>query len=294
MKTDLISKQHQGEAYVIALSVIEAAFPLLALITVSALGALHAYLFSLLIATALLTLWVLVRRKTHELKRRQAYRDLLLTSFYITTVFTLVFVALLFTSPSHVMIILFLQVLFSYLFLGRSAGEKLHRIHLAGVVLMSFGALIILFPQDLKMNWGDLLVLFAAMLAPIANLYQKRARRHVSSETILLVRGLVALPIVFLLATWLEPQPSWSMVESQLLWLFLIGAFVFIVAKLLWIESLHRLPITKVNALFAFSPLITLILVYLFLHQAPTWTQLLGALPILIGSILITRSVKTA
>jgi len=293
LKPTLISKQHKGEAYVLGLSFIEAAFPLFAVFTVVNLGAMHAYFYSLLIATTLLTLWVLFRKKFSELKRRHAYKDLLLTSFYITTVFSLVFIALNYTSPSHVMIILFLQVLFSYLFLGRQPNESLPVIHLLGVVLMSIGAVIILFPQDFQFNLGDLLVLLAAMLAPIANLYQKRARQYVSGETILLVRGLIALPVIYLLASLFENSPSWLIIQQQFVWLFLTGFLVFMVAKLLWIESLHLLPITKVNALFALSPLLTIALVYVFLGDTPSWIQLLGAIPIVLGSIFITRQIKS-
>ena len=293
MKPTLISKQHKGEAYVLGLSFIEAAFPLFAVFTVVNLGAMHAYFYSLLIATTLLILWVLYRKKLSELKRRHAYKDLFLTSFFITTVFSLVFTALNYTSPSHVMIILFLQVLFSYLFLGRQPNESLPFIHLLGVVLMTIGAVIILFPQDFQFNLGDLLVLLAAMLAPIANLYQKRARQYVSGETILLVRGLIALPVIYLLASLFEATPSWLMIQQQFVWLFLTGFLVFMIAKLLWIESLHLLPITKVNALFALSPLLTILLVYVFLGDIPSLIQLLGAVPIVLGSIFITRQIKS-
>jgi len=288
------AKTWQGEAFVFGLSLIEAAFPLFAMFTVTALGAIHAYFYSLIIATILLAVWVVLRKKTSELHFRHAYKNLALTSLFITTLFSLVFIALQYTTPSHVMIILFLQVLFSYLFLGRRSQETLPKVHLAGVFLMTLGAMIILFPSDLKINPGDYLVLLAAMIAPIANLYQKRARQQVSSETILFVRSLIALPFLYVLALFLEPSPSWQAIQTQWLWLFLTGFLVFIVAKLMWIEALHRLPITKVNALFAFSPLLTILLVYLFLDQSPAWIQLFGALPIVIGSILLTRAISPA
>ncbi|MEA3404752.1 MAG: DMT family transporter [Pseudomonadota bacterium] len=293
MKLPSLTKQHQGEAYALGLSVIEAAFPLFAFFTVTALGAMHAYFYSLVVATGLLVFWVIVRKKTHELKRSHAYKDLAFTSLYITTVFSLVFLALQYTSPSHVMIILFLQVLFSYLFLGRQSEEKLDRPHLLGVVLMTMGAIIILFPADLKPNPGDFLALLAAITAPIANYYQKRARQKVSSETILMVRGLIALPFIYVLAITFEPSPSWLMIQEQFIWLFLTGFLVFVLAKLMWIEALHRMPITKLNAMFAFSPLLTIFLVYLVLNEIPSWIQLFGALPILIGSIFITQKLSS-
>lgn len=285
--------RHQfiGELYTLVLSVIEAHFPIFAFFTVTALGGLHAYFYSLAIAASLLIIWVLLRGKLGELKRRHAYKNLALTSLFITSLFSLVFLALQTTSPSHVAIILFLQVLFSYLFLGRRPGEQLDRHHLIGVALMTLGAVIILFPNQLSLKLGDGLALLAAIIAPFANQYQKRARADVSSETILMVRSLIALPFLYLLAQLFEVEPSWDEIQSQALWLFLTGAMVFVVSKILWVEALHRLPITKVNALYAFSPLMTLGLAYLYLAEPPTWTQIFGAIPILIGSFFITQKV---
>ena len=281
--------QHQGEAFAVALSVIEAFFPILAFFTVTALGALHAYFYSLAIATVILIAWVSLRGQIHTLKNRQAWWPLVMTSLFITSLFSLIFLALKFTSPSHVAIIMFMQVLFSYLFLGRRPGEKLDRPHLIGVIFMTLGALIILFPGQLTLNIGDLLALMAAMIAPFANLFQKKARTFVPSETILMVRSLIALPFLYALATWVEATPAWSHVIDQAWWLFLTGAGVFVVSKIFWIEALHRLAITKVNALFAISPLLTMGLAWLILNDAPTWTQVMGALPVIIGSYFITQ-----
>ncbi|KUJ75827.1 hypothetical protein AVO42_11160 [Thiomicrospira sp. XS5] len=298
MPRPLKSPQHKnqlkGEAYSLALSILEAHFPIFAFFTVSALGALHAYFYSLLVATVVLIIWFLARGKRHELKRTEAYKNLALTSLFLTTLFALVFLALQTTSPSHVAIILFLQVLFSYLFLGRRPGETLDRTHLIGVILMTGGAMIVLFPDKFTLVLGDGLALLAAAIAPIANFFQKRARAQVSSETILMTRSLIALPFVYLLAVTFETTPSWAAIEAQWLWLFLTGFLVFFISKIFWVEALHLLPITKVNALFAFSPLLTLVLAYFYLNEVPTWSQILGGLPIIIGSYFITQKPKPA
>lgn len=285
--------QHKGEAFALTLSVLEAHFPIFAFFTVTALGALYAYFYSLLIGTLLLIVWFIARGKLNELKRTDAYKDLALTSLFITSLFGLIFVALQTTSPSHVAIILFLQVLFSYLFLGRRPGETLSKAHLIGVVLMSAGAIIILFPNSLTLVLGDGLALLAAIIAPIANLFQKRARARVSSETILMTRNLIGLPFIYLLAISFEAQPSWQLIKTQWLWLFLTGFLIFFISKILWVEALHLLPITKVNALYAFSPLLTLVLAYFYLDEVPTWSQVLGGLPIIIGSYFITQKISS-
>lgn len=284
-----LSEQRKGEVFATLPLVFEAWFPIFAFFTVTALGAIHAYFYSLLIASVALFIWLSYRKRTSELFHSQARKPLLLVSFWMTLLYILIFVALEFTSASHVALILFLQILFSYLFLGRKQGERMEGLPLLGVVSMTVGALIILFPEDLKINIGDLLALIAAAIAPIANLYQKQARQFVSSDTILTARSVIALPFLWGLMVLLEPSQGWQTIQSVLHWLFLTGILVFVLSKIFWIEALHRLPITKVNALYAFSPLLTMVLAFYMLNETPTLHQLFGALPILLGGYWITR-----
>ncbi len=288
-QTHQTKAQRRGEFYALLLTVIEAWFPIFATFSVLALGGLHAYFYSLLVAVMCLAVWLVYKRKLNELFFRHAYKNLALTSFFITSLFALTFVALEYTSATNVAIILFLQILFGFAFLGRKQGEKLNLKQTLGAVLMTLGALLILFPGTFKVNIGDLFVLGAAMIAPIANSYQKKARAQVSSETILFVRSLIALPFIYLIAISFEVSPAVHEILEQSLWLFLTGFMVFFIAKVLWIEAIYLLPITKVNALFAFAPLLTMILAYLFLDSTPSFYQILGVIPVLIGGYLITQ-----
>ncbi len=284
-----LENQRKGELFALSLTLIEAWFPIFAFYSVAALGGLHAYFYSLLVSVIFLGVWWFYRRKQHEIRLTAAYKDLALTSLYITTLFALTFTGLQYTTATNVAIILFLQILFAYLFLGGRQGERLDGRHTFGAVLMTVGALLVLFPGEWTVNKGDILVLIAALIAPFANLYQKKARSRVSSETVLLVRSVVALPFIYVLAVLFEPSPAWSIVQQQWLWLGLTGFLVFFVGKLFWVEAIHLLPITKVNALYAFAPLMTLGLAYVVLNQIPTLSQLLGIMPILLGGYLITR-----
>ena len=278
----------QGQAYAFGMILLESWFPIAAAISVSALGGLHAYFYSLGIAVLALAIWWLIKRKFSDLLCREAYFPLVMTSLFITALFALTFVGLQYTSPVNVAIILFLQVLFSYLFLGRKEGEQLYPKQVAGAVFMTFGALLVLFPGKIDLKLGDFLVLLASMIGPFANLYQKRARKFVSSATVLLVRSMVALPFIYLLAMLLEVPPTYEQVLAQWQPLLFVGVLIFFASKVLWIEAIHRLPITTVNALFAFSPLLTMLWAWWFLESVPHWYQIAGVLPILLGAYWIT------
>lgn len=285
----LSGQQRKGEAYALGLSVIEAWFPIFAAFTATALGGLFAYFYSLLIAVVFMFFWWLFKGKTAEIKNRKAYKNLALTSLYITILFALIFVALQYTTATNVAVVLFLQILFGFLFLARKQGETLTIKQSLAALLMTLGAIVILMPGEFSLNIGDLLVLLAAMVGPIANVYQKKARAEVSSETVLLVRSVIALPFIYVFANVFESPPEFADVLALWHWLFLTGVLVLFISKIMWIEAIYLLPINKVNALLAFSPLMTMIFAYYMLNEVPNTYQLIGIIPVIVGGYWITK-----
>lgn len=279
----------KGEVYALSMTLLESGFPIFAAVSVAALGSMHAYFYSLLFASVALVVWWSTQSRWVELKQTVAYRPLLMTSLLITSLYICLFAALHYTSAANVALILFLQVLFGFLFLGHKKEERLGNQSMIGALLMMVGAMIVLFPGEVKVNIGDGLALLAAMLAPLANLYQKKARKHISSQSILMVRSVLALPFVFLVAWWFEPSPALQEVFAQFWPLLFVGLLILVLSKILWIEAIHLLPINTVSAFFAFTPLLTMLWSDWFLQQPPSWYQWLGAAPIIFGSILLTR-----
>lgn len=277
----------------LALSVIESWFPILSLLAMNYIGALYVYGFSLI--TALLFFVIIMYKKAlfSELLDTTAYKNLLLTSFWITTLFIIVFIGMRYTTASNMAVIIFLQLLFSYLYFNVIGKEKMHTIHTLGALLMAIGAIIILFPEDFTLNKGDILILIAAAIAPFANLYQKRARQHSSAVTILTFRTIVAIPFVFVLAYFFEDKFNPTQLQHALIYILAIGILVFGLSKIMWIEALHRISITKVSALLAIVPLLTLLFAFLFLDETPTLLKVIAIVPILFGGYLITKPLKT-
>jgi len=289
-----MTKEREGELLMIGLTVLEAWFPILSIVAMSYVGALHTYMYSLMIALVFYVVIMYKRKRFVELKNRAAYKDLLLTSFLITTIFVLIFIGMRYTTAGNMAVIVFLQVLFSYLYFNVWGKEKMHGIHLLGAIIMGVGALIILIPANFVFNKGDWLILLSTALAPTLNLYQKRARQYCSAETILGVRTIVGLPFVALLAYFLEPAVS---VENFMLafpYLFIIATAVFVASKVMWIEALNRISITKLSAMLAILPVMTLFFAYLYLDEIPTTAQIVGIVPVIIGGYLITKPIEEA
>jgi drug/metabolite transporter (DMT)-like permease len=287
-----MTKEREGEILMVGLAILESWFPIFSIVSMSYIGALHTYTYSLLIALVFFIIIMFKRDKFKELKNKEAYKDLLLTSFWITSLFALVFIGMRYTTAGNMAVIIFLQLLFSYLYFNVFGKEKMHTLHVWGAFIMGMGALIILIPDELTFNKGDLLILVAAAIAPLANLYQKRAREFCSSETILGFRTLVGLPFIALMAWAFEPAVRYDAFVSALPSLLFIGILIYVVSKIMWIEALHRTSITKLSAMLGLVPMMTLIFAYFYLNEVPELRQVLGIVPVLVGGYLITKPVE--
>jgi drug/metabolite transporter (DMT)-like permease len=285
-----MTKTREGEWLMLAISVLEGLFPVLSLFSIALIGALYTYGFVLLFATILLFLIVIQKRLTHQLFYRPAQKDLLLTTLYIGLLFTLIFLSLRYTSASNVAVILFLQLLFSYLYFNVFGKERMTRLHSIGALLMGLGAVVVLLPDRLQVNGGDGLALLAAAIAPVANVYQKRAREYVSTITILTYRNLLALPFIFIAAYTVEAPFTQADLMAALPYVIGIALLVYVLAKIFWIEALHRISITKMSAMLALIPLFTMFFAFLLLDEIPSLRQMVGIAPILLGGYLLTRA----
>ncbi len=284
-----MTKEREGEILMVGLAILESWFPIFSIVAMSYIGALHTYTYSLFIALIFFIVIMFKRDRFKELKNKEAYKDLLLTSFWITSLFAFVFIGMRYTTAGNMAVIIFLQLLFSYLYFNLFGKEKMHTLHLWGAFIMGIGALIILIPDELIFNKGDLLILVAAAIAPIANLYQKRAREFCSSETILGFRTFVGLPFIALMAWAFEPAVEYDAFVAALPSLLFIGILIYVVSKIMWIEALHRTSITKLSAMLGLVPMMTLIFAYFYLHEVPELRQVLGIIPILVGGYLLTK-----
>ena len=286
--------ERRGELYALLLSLLEGFFPIFSVIAVSAVGAIHSYFYTLLLATPLLLFIQYKRALMAELFNKEALKDLLLTAFFITALFLCVFIGLRYSTPSNVAVIMIMQLFFSYLYFNILGKEHMTPLHTLGAALMGMGAMIILMPQSYHFNMGDLIVLAGAAMAPVANRYQQRARKQVASVSILTFRNLIALPLLFALATFFEPFINPLSDLNALSCIALNAVLVFVISKILWVEALHHISITKLSAMAAFIPLFTLIFSYLILGVLPGIKEMAGMVPILLGAVFITRYTRVS
>jgi drug/metabolite transporter (DMT)-like permease len=80
---------------------------------------------------------------------------------------------------------------------------------------------------------------------------------------------------------------------NALPYILIIGTAIYVVSKIMWIEALHRISITKVSAMMGLVPMMTLFFAYSYLDEVPDLRQILGIIPVLIGGYLLTKPVSS-
>lgn len=287
-----MTRTHEGELLAVLLCLLESFFPVLSLMAIPLIGALNTYCITLCIAIVVLIVVLGLTEGYAGLSNRKAQKYLLLTAFFITLLFLLIFLGLQYTTAGNMAVIMTLQLFFSYLYFNVFGRENMDRVHTFGAFLMGIGAIVILIPKNFTVNSGDILVCCAAAVAPVANLYQKRARKYVSTVTILTYRYIAALPFVLIMALSFEGLPTVESLLEALPWLAAIAVLIYVLSKILWIEALHRIGITKISAMFSLTPIFTLLFAFLLLHEIPDSREIIGVFAVLGGAYLITQSVS--
>jgi hypothetical protein len=73
-----MTNSKRGELYAFLLSILESWFPIFTLIILQSIGAMSAYTLSIMVATIA---FITIQKGWHEFKVKEAYKDLLLTTF---------------------------------------------------------------------------------------------------------------------------------------------------------------------------------------------------------------------
>lgn len=283
-----------GIPYILISTVLWAMFPVVTAVSFKTLPILTiaaiATFFSMLFFGA-----VLLFRPERRKPSRQCIRDIAVACLLIGIgYYTLSYVGISLTTPGNAAILFLMEIFFSYLFISVIGGkEPFIKEHVFGAVLMVIGILFVLLPSADGIRVGDFIILFATMLPPIGNLAMQRARKEVSSHYIMFWRAIVGTVFLSAAAVSFEDIPSVETVKSALPLLLLVGILILGFSKILWIEAIHRLPITQTISIDSIRPLFTLVFAYLILGQAPEWVQILSIPFVAAGMFLLTKKPAT-
>lgn len=288
-----LTQTQLGELAILTESLLSSLLPIISLITFTSLSPLFTLAGSLIFTAIFFFIIITYKNRWQELIRVDVLKDIAWVVIFIGIFYYgLFFFGLQFTNAGNAGIILQMELFFTFLFFNIFKKEDITKEHLLGATLMLLSTLIIFSPQlkTLNFNKGDLLILLATAFPPVGNFFQRKLRQKVSGESIIFLRTIFALPFIFLLAYLFKTHTETVINYKTILFLLLNGVVILGVTKILWLEAIIRISVTKANALASVRPFITLVLTYLILKQTPSSWQLLSVFPMLLGIYFLTKS----
>ncbi|MBI4079890.1 DMT family transporter [Candidatus Kaiserbacteria bacterium] len=290
---DRLAEQRKGELYSFAGALLWAVFPVTVVLSYAILPSLISLGCSTGFAALFFAVVMTWRRRWRELANVYLWGNVVMVTLFIGVLFySLYYIGLETTSPGNAAIITLFEVFTSFLFFRLFRGETLSLRYALGCGLMVLGAIIVLLPNFSGVRAGDFIVLAATFFAPAGNYFQQRARLIASGESIMFLRSVLSIAPIFLLAYILGQQVSTGDISASLVFLLINGVLLLGLSKLFWIESIHRISVTKSVALSSIAPLFTLLVAWAVLAEAPTLFQLLSLVPFVLGTLLLTDQIR--
>lgn len=288
-----IEEKRKGEMIILFEAIIWSFFPVVAVLSFGKLPSIIAFGWTTLFAAIFFGLVVIYKKRWNELKNPLVWKYTALVSLFIGVLFYgFYFIGLSKTTPGNASIVALMEVFTSFVFFNILRKEKISKPYIIGALLMVFGALIVLYPKFSGVAVGDLLVLIATFFAPPGNLFSQKARKIASSETIMFIRSIISAPCIFLIAYVFGIHSTTEQLRISLPFLLINGIIIMGLSKILWVEAIHRMSVTKAIALNSMTPLLTLLLAFMILHQSPSVWQFVSLIPLLIGTLLLTDNLK--
>ena len=282
------NRERQGEVFIIAEAFLWGLFPVVTILAFKQISPLVTYAWSSLFSLITFATLITVRKKWREVTDLVAIKDILKATFFIGFCFYgFFFWGLTRTTAGNAALLSLTELFFTFLLFNVLRKEHISRKHIIGAILMLFGAGLVLFPNFSHFLIGDALIVIATLFAPFGNLYQQRARKRVSSETMMFVRDVVVAVVAFGAAAVLDLGASPVFVKESLLFLMVNGILLFGLSKIFWVESIHRISVTKASALGSIYPVFSLLFAWWFLKDMPTVWQLAAFIPLFAGVLLL-------
>ncbi len=284
------NRSFHGEIDILVQAIIWSLFPVLSKLSYLTVPPLYTAAFSILLAGAFFALMITVKKDWRQLKVKEAWKNIFLSTLIIGVVYyTLMFIGIQQTSAGNVSIIGMAEVFFSMTILGMWKKEQLRKKYILATVMMAVGAFAILFQGRLQLNVGDVIILVAAAVPPVGNYFAQKARDLVGSDVIMLFRSVLSGLFILLMALMFEEMPQAAELATAAPYIFIIGILLMGLVKVLWIEGIHRIPITKAVALNSVMPAFTLFFAFIIIGEMPSVWQFLGFIPMLVGIILLSE-----
>lgn len=288
-----LSSERRGELYCGVQAAMWSVFPVLTVAIIAHVPPILTAALSVGISMLFFALALTVQKQWYQILDRRAWKDIALVAVFLGIIlYGLLFTGLRSAGAGNGSILALMEVFFSFLFLNVFLRhERFVPGHAFGALLIVLGAAVILWPKNAQWGGGEWLIILGTVFAPFGNMASKRALKYVNGPALLFLRSVVSGIFLFCLSFLLEDWPE--SIAWHTWFLIAVNGFILLgFTKILWMEALRLLPVTKCISLASANPALTLILAYFFLSEPITWGRIAGFAPIFIGVLLLTRQNK--
>lgn len=290
----VISEKRLADGILLLKNVFSGLFPVLTVIAyTNHLLPLSTLTYSYVVATILFAILLTIKKEWKKnITNTKAIKDIAVTVLLIAIIYYLFYyLALSFTSPQNVALISITEAAFSFIIIGWiTKKEPVSPSHFFGAMLMLFAAGIVLFNNQSAVNIGDLLMLCAVIIAPIGNIFAKRALHQVSLSYLLFLRSLTGA-IIFLVASLIfEKTVPFEIILRSLPYLLYSGLVFMGLMKIINLFSFKKTSVTHTISFNCLAPVFTFIFAWIILKDAPTTVQIFAIIPSFIGLFFLTTA----
>ena len=242
------------------------------------------------------TPWITKNKKWGELLARStAWKFLFIGTFGTALPFTILLIALHYTTPGNAAILQQSELIYSLIFAAVFLKEYPSKEQLAGSALIVLGVVIILMKEHYTPRWtGDLLVVGCTWMLQAGSTMAKKLPQNLDYRVIGMARNLFALPaLVVILAVMMYTdtlvlKPNFQMFSV----LAYTGFLKYGLAMVVWYKAVRALDLSKVTAIYLSYPVLSLVLSVLIGFEKATPYQLAGLALSMAGAYWVSLTVK--
>lgn len=243
------------------------------------------------------TPWVTKNRQWGNLlARRTWWKFLFIGTFGTALPFTVLLVALHYTTPGNAAILQQSELFYSLLIAAIFLREIPSKSQLTASALIVAGVLVILLKEQYTPRWtGDLMIVGSTWMLQAGSTVAKKLPKDLDYRLIGMARNLFALPALLVILAVLAAlhEPFTLKLNMQMFSVLgYTGIFKYGLAMVVWYKAIRALDLSKVTAIYLSYPVLSLALSTLLGMDTPSLHQGLGLLITCAGAYWVSLTVK--
>ncbi len=284
-----VPKIISAEILVLIACVFEGLFPIFVRVGSAAFPPVLFVAMSTCIAAVFLGTLAWTRGAFRERIPRAVYGYIAVVALCVMGGFAMISIGARQTSGINISLLLQTEMLFAFLLCNVVLGEKISVRVLAGMPLIFLGACAVLFNGSFTLNSGDAIILLAAAIFPIGNIFAKKALALTRPVIVLFLRYVFGSVFLFAVSAFMGEFLQWNLGILRVHgWLIVAYAVsVLTLSKLFWYTGLKTLPIGKATQIVGVAPVMGFCFSLLLLHEIPTVYQLIGLVVTVLGVFIL-------